>query len=338
VNGKAFLKRRLFARAAVSFSICAVTLGFAVLPRSSTGPSSSAVAATDPIIAAAGDISCDPANSYYNDGNGKNGKCEAKATAALLRATSYAAILPLGDNQYYCGSYSEFTESYAKSWGVSRLFKVTRPVAGNHEYIDDSDPSGSIGCDSSNAGAAGYFKYFGSKAGDKGHGFYSYNMGSWHIIALNSDCADAGGCVSGSAQYTFLENDLATHANKCTLAYWHIPLFSSGGRAAPVSKPFWDLLYHYNADVVLNGHDHIYERFAPQTPSGTKDKSGGIRAFIAGTGGANHTLLSSTAHNSQVRNSTTFGILQLTLHRTSYDWKFIPEGGSFTDSGSTACH
>jgi acid phosphatase type 7 len=337
VNREASL-RRLYVRAAVSFSICALALSVAVLPRSSTGPTSFAVAATDPKIAAAGDISCDPSNSSYNGGEGRNGLCEAKATAALLRATSFAAILPLGDNQYYCGSYEEFTQSYAKSWGVSSLYKVTHPVAGNHEYITHGDSSGSIGCDSANSGAAGYFKYFGSKAGDKGHGFYSYSIGRWHVIALNSSCSKAGGCGSGSAQYTFLKNDLATHSNKCTLAYWHIPLFSSGGRAASVSKPFWDLLYQYNADVVLNGHDHIYERFAPQTPSGSKDTSRGIRAFIVGTGGANHTSLPSTARNSEVRNSTTFGILQLTLHRASYDWKFIPEGGSFTDSGSTACH
>jgi acid phosphatase type 7 len=337
VNGKSSL-RRLYVRAAVSFSICALALSAAVLPRPTNGPADFALAATDPMIAAAGDISCDPSNSYYNGGSGKSGKCEAKATAALLRAKSYAAILPLGDNQYYCGSSAEFNQSYAKSWGVSSLYKITHPVVGNHEYLTHGDSSGSIGCDSSNSGAAGYFKYFGSKAGDKGHGFYSYNIGRWHIIALNSDCGDAGGCGSGSAQYEFLKDDLAGHSNRCTLAYWHIPLFSSGGRAASVSKPFWDLLYQYRADVVLNGHDHIYERFAPQTPSGTKDSSRGIRAFIVGTGGANHTSLASTARNSEVRNAATFGVLQLTLHRRSYDWTFVPEGGSFTDSGSTACH
>jgi len=232
------------------------------------------------MIAAAGDIACDPGNKNFNGGEGENGLCEQKATSALLSATSYAAILPLGDNQYYCGSYTEFTGSYAKSCGVSSLFKVTHPVAGNHEFITHGDSSGSAGCDSSNSGAAGYFKYFGSKAGDKGHGFYSYDVGAWHLIALNSNCAYAGGCGSSSAQYRFLENDLATHSNACTLAYWHIPLFSSGGRTSSNSKPFWDLLYQSNADVILNGHDHIYERFAPQTPSGSANSSRGIREFI----------------------------------------------------------
>jgi hypothetical protein len=314
--------------------LCTFALGLALLPRASTSP---AVAASDPMIAAAGDISCDTGNSKYNGGNGKDGNCEAKATSNLLSATSYAAVLPLGDNQYYCGSYTEFTGSYAKSWGVSNLYNITHPVVGNHEYITHSDSSGSAGCDSSNSAASGYFKYFGSKAGDKGHGFYSYDIGAWHLIALNSNCGDAGGCGSSSAQYNWLKNDLITHTNACTLAYWHIPLFSSGGRASSNSKPFWDLLYQYHADVVLNGHDHIYERFAPQTPSASSDSSG-IREFIAGTGGANHTSLSSTARNSQVRNSSTFGILQLTLHQSSYDWRFVPEGGSFTDSGSQSCN
>lgn len=336
VSSRTSPRWRLYARVAVSFSLCTFALGFALLPHGSGRPE--ALAASDPMIAAAGDIACDPGNSKFNGGNGKDGNCEAKATSSLLTAASYAAVLPLGDNQYYCGSYTEFTQSYAKSWGVSSLYNITRPAVGNHEYITHSDSSGSAGCDSSNSGAAGYFKYFGSKAGDKGHGFYSYDIGAWHLIALNSNCSDAGGCGSTSSQYNWLKNDLITHSNMCTLAYWHIPLFSSGGRAASNSKPFWDLLYQYNADVVLNGHDHIYERFAPQTPSASADNSRGIREFIVGTGGANHTSLSSTARNSQIRNSSTYGILQLTLHATSYDWRFIPEGGSFQDSGSQSCH
>jgi chitodextrinase len=335
VNREADPRWRLYARTAIAFSLCAFAFGLALVPRASTG---AAVAASDPMIAAAGDIACDPGNSNYNGGSGKNGNCQQKATAALLNSSTYAAVLPLGDNQYYCGSYTEFSQSYANSWGTSALYPITHPVVGNHEYITHSDSSGSAGCDSSNSGASGYFRYFGSKAGDKGHGFYSYNIGAWHLIALNSNCGDAGGCGSGSAQYNFLKNDLATHSNACTLAYWHIPLFSSGGRAASNSKPFWDLLYQYDADVILNGHDHIYERFAPQTPSASADNSRGIREFIVGTGGANHTSLASTARNSQIRNSSTFGILQLTLHPTSYDWRFVPAGGSFSDSGSQACH
>jgi acid phosphatase type 7 len=294
-------------------------------------------AAGDPVIAAAGDIACDPLNSNYNGGDGKNGSCQELAVSNLLVNAGYAAVLPLGDNQYYCGSYDAFTASYGPSWG--RVLAITHPAVGNHEYITHGDSSGATGCDSSNAGADGYFKYFGASAGQKGQGYYSYDIGAWHLIALNSNCGDAGGCGSGSAQYTWLKNDLLTHSNACTLAYWHIPLFSSGGRANSNSQSFWNLLYQYNAEIVLNGHDHIYERFAPQTPSHVLDNARGLREFIVGTGGANHTSITSVAANSQVRNSSTYGILKLTLHPSSYDWQFVPKAGStFTDSGTTACH
>ena len=186
--------------------------------------------------------------------------------------------------------------------------------------------------------AAGYFQYFGSAAGKPGQGWYSFNIGTWHLIALNSNCGNVGGCGSGSPQYTFLKSDLAAHPNQCILAFWHIPLFSSGGRAASNSQPFWSLLYAAHADVVLNGHDHVYERFAQQNPSAGADPKG-VREFIVGTGGSDHTTFVTTAANSQVRDSTTYGILKLTLHPGSYDWKFVPEAGkTFTDSGTTACH
>src|SRR5204862_6836864 len=158
------------------------------------------------------------------------------------------------------------------------------PTVGNHEYLT----SGGTGCDSTNTNAAGYFNYFGSAGGQSGKGYYSFDIGSdWHLIALNSQCSSAGGCGSGTAQYTWLQNDLAAHAGKCILAYWHIPLFSSGGRAAANSRPFWNLLYAAHADVILNGHDHIYERFEPQGPSGKVDLVNGIPEYVDGTWGAN---------------------------------------------------
>jgi chitodextrinase len=324
--------RRL--RAAAVLIGLGIALSILVLPRLA---GDIANATGDPVIAAAGDIACDPLNSNYNGGNGRNGSCEELAVSDLLVNSGYAAVLPLGDNQYYCGSYSAFTASYGPSWG--RVLSVTHPAVGNHEYLTHGDSGGSTGCDSSNAGAAGYFRYFGAAAGTQGQGYYSYDVGAWHLIALNSNCSDAGGCGSGSPQYNWLKNDLITHTNTCTLAYWHIPLFSSGGRASSNSQSFWNLLYQYNADVVLNGHDHIYERFAPQTPTATLDNARGIREFIVGTGGANHTSITSVAANSQVRNATTYGILALTLHPSSYDWHFVPKSGStFTDSGTMACH
>jgi len=294
------------------------------------GSPQSALAASDPVIGAAGDIACDPASSSFNSGNGTSSSCRQKYTAALLINTGLTAVLPLGDNQYECGGYTAFQKSYALSWG--KILSISHPVVGNHEYLT----SGGTGCSTN---ASGYFKYFGSVAGPSGKGYYSYNVGSWHIIALNTQCSAVGGCGSGSPQYNWLKNDLANDKAQCTLAYWHIPLFSSGGRANSNSKPFWQLLYNANADVILNGHDHIYERFAPQTPSGTADSTRGIREFIVGTGGSNHTSIASIAANSQVRNTSTYGILRLTLHSTSYSWQFVPiSGQTFSDSGSTACH
>lgn len=291
------------------------------------------IAASDPVIAAAGDIACDPTSSSFNGGLGSSSNCRQKYTSDLLLDPAISAVLLLGDNQYYCGGYQAFVQSYDKSWG--RVKAITRPAVGNHEYLT----SGGTDCNSGNAGAAGYFRYFGLAAGDPGKGYYSYDIAAWHFIVLNSECTDAGGCGSTSPQGVWLRNDLAAHPNSCTLAYWHIPLFSSGGRASSRYKTFWDALYAADADVVLNGHDHIYERFAPQRPDGTADAARGIREFVVGTGGSNHTSLSSVFANSQVRDAKTYGVLRLTLHPTSYDWQFVPEAGAtFTDSGTDTCH
>ena len=292
-----------------------------------------AAAASDPVIAAAGDIACDPTDINFNGGLGSGTNCFQKSTSDLLVNAGLTAVLDLGDNQYYCGGYQAYTQSYNLSWG--RVKAITHPSVGNHEYLT----SGGTGCDSTNTNATGYFQYFGAAAGTPGQGYYSFNIGTWHIIALNSNCSNAGGCGSSSPQYKWLQVDLAAHPNQCTLAYWHIPLFSSGGRANNNSKSFWNLLYASHADVILNGHDHIYERFAPQTPTGTMDLVNGIREFIAGTGGADHTLFSTIAANSQVRNNNTYGVLKLTLHASGYDWQFVPVAGkTFTDSGTQACH
>lgn len=289
------------------------------------------------VIVAAGDIACDPASSSFNGGNGSSSSCRMKATADLIAAQNPTAVLPLGDIQYYCGSHEAFLRSYDLSWG--RFKSITYPAVGNHEYLTNSGSSPATACDSSNANANGYFTYFGSAAGEQGKGYYSYDVGNWHVIALNTNCSSAGGCGTTSPQYQWLQNDLQTHANACVLAYYHIPLFSSGGRANQNSKSLYKLLYDYNADLVLTGHDHTYERFAPQTADGVLDTTRGIRSFVVGTGGSNHTPFTSTAPNSEKRNADTFGILKLTLNPTSYDWQFIPEPGkTFTDSGTQNCH
>jgi hypothetical protein len=295
-------------------------------------------AASDPMIAAAGDIACDPANPVFNGGNGNSNACRQKYTSDLLVNGGYSAVLPLGDIQYYCGGLQAFENSYHLSWG--RVKDITHPVVGNHEYIDTSDPNApSTGCDTTNTDAAGYFNYFGAAAGNPGQGYYSYDIGDWHLIALNSNCDDAGGCSPSSDQGLWLLDDLARHPKVCTLAYWHIPLFSSGGRDEPNSQELWQILYDHEVDVILNGHDHIYERFVPQKPDGTDDLVRGMRQFTVGTGGANFTSLVTIASNSEVRNADTYGVLKLTLHPTTYEWEFVPEAGkTFTDTGTGYCY
>ena len=293
-------------------------------------------AAADPVIATAGDIACDPADTHLNGGNGIVSQCAEKAVSNLLVSQSFAAVLSLGDNQYYCGSLAAYNSVYGPTWG--RVKSITHPVVGNHEYLTAPGTTAATGCDTSNTGAAGYFSYFGSAAGTAGQGYYSYNVGAWHLIAINSNCGDAGGCGPTSPQGKWLAADLAAHTGQCLLAYWHIPLFSSGGRASPNTLPIWNQLYAAHADVVLDGHDHIYERFSPQTPTGAADPTNGIRQFTVGTGGANHTTITGIAANSVVTNVDSFGILKMTLHQGSYDWSFQPATGSFTDSGSAACH
>ena len=330
-----FMRAIFFRRFGYYISIAAL-LGLTSLfsrPTSSAGTSEVALAASDPVIAAAGDIACDPTNSSFNNGNGTSGSCRPKYTSDLLVNAGLAAVLALGDNQYYCGGYQAYLQSYDLSWG--RVKSITRPAVGNHEYLT----SGGTDCTSANSGAAGYFNYFGSAAGSPSQGYYSFDVGTWHLIAINSNCSSAGGCSSSSPQGQWLAADLAAHTNFCTLAYWHIPLYSSGGRANANTQSIWQTLYNNNVDVVLNGHDHIYERFGPQTPGGTVDTARGIREFIIGSGGANHTSLATIAANSEVRNVNTFGILKLTLHPTSYDWQFVPEAGkTFTDTGTGNCH
>jgi hypothetical protein len=294
-------------------------------------------AATDPVIAAAGDIACDPGNPHFNGGNGTGTYCMQVATSNLLVNHGYSAVLPLGDNQYYCGSLAAYQASYAGSWG--RLKSISHPVAGVHEYLTHGGTDPSTGCDSANANGAGYYAYFGSAAGQAGQGWYSYDVGAWHLIALNTQCSPVGGCGPNSPQAKWLATDLAAHPNQCLLAYWHLPLFSSGGRANPNSQTFWQMLYAAHADVVLGGDDHIYERFASQTPTGASDLTNGITQFTVGTGGANHTTIPGPiAANSVVRNTTSFGVLALTLHQASYSWQFISATGSFADSGSSSCH
>lgn len=242
-----------------------------------------------------------------------------EATAALLDQIP-GTVFTTGDNVYDDGTAAEFRDCYGPSWGRHKA--RTRPAAGNHEWITGN--------------AQGYRDYFGFNNTT----YYSYNLGSWHVVVLDSDCSQVGGCASGSPQYTWLATDLTANARACTVAMWHHPRFSSGEHGNfPSMQPIWQLLYDRNADLVLTGHDHTYERFAPQTATGARDDARGLREFVVGTGGKNHYAFASVQPNSEVRNSDTFGVLKLNLRSDGYDWRFVPVAGkTFSDTGSDTCH
>lgn len=278
-----------------------------------------------PVVAAAGDIACDPViDPNFNGGNGTAAGCHMKATADVIAGIGPDALLLLGDVQYENGTLAKFQASYDPAWG--RFKAITYPAPGNHDY--------------GTPGAAGYYGYFGAAAGDPAKGYYSFDLGGWHLIALNSNCAAVGGCGPGSPQEQWLAADLAAHPGVCTLAYWHHPLFSSGPHGDDTTvQAFWTDLYAAGADLVLNGHEHVYERFAPQDPAGAADPARGIRQITVGTGGKNLTGFHTIGTNSEVRNAATFGVLELTLYPDGYAWRFAPEAGrAFTDSGIGWCH
>lgn len=283
-------------------------------------------------IMAAGDIACDPRFPRFHNGQGDEVACQMKATSEQLLSGHPDAVLVLGDNQYEHATLNEYLKSYDLSWG--RVKAITYPSLGNHEYGTPAEPT---------PGAQGYFAYFGSLAGPAPGGYYSYDLGDWHMIVLNSNCAMIGGCEVGSAQEEWLLADLAAHRNLCSLAYWHHPRFTSGTNLNhPELQALWDDLYAHGTDVVLNGHDHGYERFAPQNPQQQLDLKRGIREFVVGTGGRSHSNYLAIQPNSEVRDGKTYGVIRMALSKDSYDWQFLPEkqagNGKFTDSGSGTCH
>jgi acid phosphatase type 7 len=267
------------------------------------------VAARAPLLLAAGDIAA-------CDSNGD------EQTAAVLRAHPRAVVATLGDNVYEDGRLDEFQRCYAPTWGVAK--NRTKPAAGNHDYGTEA--------------AAGYFAYFGRRAGHPARGWYSYRLGTWHVIVLNSNCEHVGGCGRGSAQERWLRRTLAGNRATCTLAYWHHPRFSSGDRhgGSPATAAFWAALHADRADVVLSGHDHVYERFAPQTPSERLAQGRGIRAFVVGTGGAGLYGFRERQPHSRVRLAE-YGLLALTLEPGRYSWRFLAAGRGVRDSGSARC-
>ena len=272
------------------------------------------VAGAAPVVMVAGDIACPPGQTTTAVA------CRHRATSRLLVRRSPDRVLTSGDNQYERGRLRAFRRSYDETWG--RVKRITRPTPGNHDY---GVPR-----------ARGYFEYFGRRAGRIGRGYYSFDVGRWHLIALNSEVSTA----RSSRQVEWLRKDLETNPARCTLAYWHSPLFSSGTHGNDTTvRPLWRRLFRAGADIVVNGHDHDYERFAPLEPDGDRNRLRGIAELVVGTGGVGLRPFDTIKRHSRARNSNTFGVLKLTLRPKSYEWRFIPEqGGPYSDRGSRACH
>jgi chitodextrinase len=280
--------------------------------------------AADPVVAAAGDIACGATST--------GGSCKQQATSDLLVQREPAAVLPLGDVQYEAGGLSDFQNFYNPTWG--RVLSITHPAVGNHEY--------------GTSGASGYWDYYDGVGnntgigGDRGRGWYSYDVGAWHLVALNTNCSNIpGGCGAGSQMETWFKADLAAHPTACTLVYAHHPRWTSDTRDfdKPELDQLWKDMENAGVELYLVGHSHFYERMAPARSDETVDRARGVRQIIAGTGGRNVYGFGTVEPISEVRNGSTFGVLEITLHPTSYDWNFVPIAGStFTDTGSDTCH
>jgi len=278
---------------------------------SDASPSAGPTAAPDSpaILVGAGDIaSC---------GSGGD-----EATAGLLDEID-GTVFTAGDNVYDRGTSAEFADCYDPTWG--RLRERTLPVPGNHDY--------------ETPGAAGYFGYFGAAAGDPAQGWYATDLGTWRIYALNSVCWAIGGCEAGSAQERWLRADLEANPRLCALAIWHHPLFSSGKHGSdPVTRALWQVLDDAGAEIVVNGHDHDYERFGPQDETGTADPAG-IVEYVVGTGGRSHYAFGTPIPNSLARDNTAFGVVRFELRPEGWSSTFVAAADeSFTDAASGTCH
>ena len=297
-----------FVERAMHFVVIVMLVGVMAVPAGAQTP----VATPDDgaVFVGAGDIA-----TCWSDAD--------EETAQLLDDLD-GTVFTLGDNAYDHGSEGEFVSCYDPSWGRHR--ERTRPTPGNHDYQTE--------------GADGYFDYFGENAGMPGEGWYSFELGGWHIVALNTNCDHVGGCGEGSPQLAWLEAELAANDSRCTLAYMHHPRFSSAGHGDEADlDAIWAALYADGAEIVLAGHDHTYERFTPMDPEGNLDPDTGIVQFVVGTGGAPLRDFAEIQPHSEARTNETYGVLQLTVQPDGYGWEFVSvDTDTFTDSGSAGCH
>lgn len=318
------------------WALPAVVLVMPVTP--SPSPDATQVAASSVVVAAVGDIACDPADPRYRNGDGTAIACaQSRTSDALLAEGSVVAVLGLGDYQYDCGDPADYNLSYDPTWG--RLNALMRPSAGNHEYKTGTDKFGAA-CPPGNASAQSYFTYFASAAHAETSGHFSFDVGDWHLVALNGNCkkTGVGGCAAGSSQTAWLKSDLAATSQPCLLAYWHQPLFTGLGQGKAVRyRPWWEVLYGRGADVVLNGHTHNYQRFAPRQPGGGLDAAGGITQYVVGTGGEEQIAVHSTATPQPAYWRKGFGYLRLTLGPGNWTGEFVDETGSTLDRSTGVC-
>jgi acid phosphatase type 7 len=299
----------------LSVALAFVALGLLLATALSGGDDDSQAEGGTVVLLAAGDIAeCD------HEGD--------EATARIVTEYPEAAIATLGDNAYPDGASEDFQECYDPTWGQFK--DRTRPAAGNHDHETED--------------AQGYWDYFGARGGPFDKYYYSYDLGSWHVVVLNSDCWRVDGCESDDPQAEWLRSDLQRHESFCTLAMWHRPPFSSGryGDAEDTDRvrPLWQILNEEGADVLLTGHEHSYERFAPMDAEGERDDARGVRLFVVGTGGGNlRQFANDPLATTEARQDHTWGVLKLDLKPRSYTWEFLPvEGSTFSDSGTGTCH
>jgi calcineurin-like phosphoesterase family protein len=291
-------------RLAATLAATAVAAGALAAPSS----------AADPVLAAAGDIACAPQTPKTPT------SCHQAETAAIVGAINPTAVAVLGDNQYETGFLPYYQQVFDATWGQFR--SKTFPVPGNHEY--------------NRVGADGYYTYFGSAAGDPTRGYYAYNLGRWHILALNSNCTYVP-CNAGSAQEQFVRREVAGRRRGCIMAYWHHSLFSSQG-GDPRMRDIWRDLTDARVDVVLSGHNHNYERFPGQDADGNLNPFAGPREFVVGTGGRSLGRIRRVRPTSEAHDDRVFGVLALYLGSNGYAWSFDSEGGVYSDTGAADCH
>ena len=289
------------------------------------------------VVGAVGDMACDPSDSKYLGGVGNASRCaENRVSSLMLADTGITAVLGLGDYQYDCGDPADYAVSYNPTWG--RLDALMSPVAGNHEYKTGRDLFGGT-CPADNSTAASYYAHFGNAAHGSTGGHFSFDLGSWHLIALNGNCGKTGvgGCGATSAQTKWLVADLAATTQPCIAAFWHQPLFTASPQKGSAYRPWWNVLYAAHADLALNGHVHNYQRYAALDPAGSPDADG-ITQYTVGSGGEGLQNLLTTAQPQPLVFLKRFGYLRLTLEPDGWTGEFIDSTGTVADTSSGTCH